>query len=355
MTNPYDILGVHPDADEEVIQAAYQALVKKHHPDQGGDHDKFQRIKEAYDQIEEGVGTEQQRQDRDAGFEGFADSILGLSTPVTSETISGRLSDDLSIQQGPVRVTLLGLFRTDITDLVWEHKRDSANTSNRFLALFHIENTSKYVQEWQGSSETKYVGTDGHNYESMQASFLAADQHSPLPAQYSVDFEEMEPGTQTLGVVAPEEIPVGVDIDRVIYSQKVFEGDQTDGWVKHKYRFVFNITTEARKQMRALVTSPFEPAGQLGSNSKDSSDDDVSNDDQPSSTHPELSATEQRRLQDLIRLEPTSNKELASEWDLGSGKQVYQYLSTTLDEYYYRDDDKRIRATESARELLPQT
>ncbi|MFC6616117.1 DUF5797 family protein [Halopenitus salinus] len=352
MANPYDVLGVHPDADEEVVKAVYQALVKKHHPDQGGDQEEFQRIKEAYDQIEDSTGTKQQRQDRDAAFEGFADSILGLSTPVTSETIRGRLSDDLSIHQGPVQVSLLGFFRTDITDLVWEHKRDSANTSNRFLALFHIENTSEYVQKWQGSAETKYVGTDGYNYESMQNSFLATEQYSPLPAQYSVDFVDMEPGTQTLGVVAPEEIPIGVDVDRVIYSQNVFEGDQTDGWVQHKYRFVFDITPETRKQMRALVASPFEPAGEIDAKPKDTPNADVSADEESLSPDGDLSDTDRRRLQDILRLEPTSNKELASEWNLESGKQVYQYLSTTLDEYYYRDDEKRIRATESASEIL---
>ncbi len=352
MTNPYDILGVHPDADEAVIDAAYQALVKKHHPDQGGDPDALQRVKKAYDQIKDDAGTEQQREDRDAGFEGFTESILGLVTPVTTETIRGRLSDELSIQQGPVRVSLLGLFRTDITDLVWEHKRDTVETANRFLALFHIENTSDYLQEWQGASETKYVGTDGHNYSSMQTSLLATDQYSPLPVQFSVDFEEMEPGTQTLGVVTAEEIPMGVDIDRVIYSQKVFEGDQTEGRAKHKYRFVFEITAEARTQMRALVTSPSEPAGELGDSSGDSSETEVLEDNRNSSSAAGLTATDQDRIRDIIRLEPTSNKELAAEWGLEGGKEVYQYLSTTLEEYYCRDEDTRIRSTESGRELV---
>ena len=54
--NPHKILGVHPEADDAVIEAAYDSLVKKHHPDQGGDESKFKKIKSAYEQITQVVG-----------------------------------------------------------------------------------------------------------------------------------------------------------------------------------------------------------------------------------------------------------------------------------------------------------
>jgi curved DNA-binding protein CbpA len=48
----YLTLGVHPEAEDEVISAAYKALAKKYHPDTSGQYKSSQRfleIKEAYD------------------------------------------------------------------------------------------------------------------------------------------------------------------------------------------------------------------------------------------------------------------------------------------------------------------
>ncbi len=48
----YRILQVHPDAEEEVIQAAYRRLALKYHPDIGQDTGlRMQEINEAYDTL----------------------------------------------------------------------------------------------------------------------------------------------------------------------------------------------------------------------------------------------------------------------------------------------------------------
>lgn len=56
--DPYKVLGVSPDADEETIKKAYRALVKKYHPDrymntpmQDMATEKLKEINEAYDMI----------------------------------------------------------------------------------------------------------------------------------------------------------------------------------------------------------------------------------------------------------------------------------------------------------------
>jgi hypothetical protein len=41
---PHEILGVAPDADDAVVKAVARRLKKKHHPDQGGDRDRFQAV-----------------------------------------------------------------------------------------------------------------------------------------------------------------------------------------------------------------------------------------------------------------------------------------------------------------------
>lgn len=44
----YDILGVKEDADASTLKKAYRELVKKHHPDKGGNEEKFKEIDAAY-------------------------------------------------------------------------------------------------------------------------------------------------------------------------------------------------------------------------------------------------------------------------------------------------------------------
>ncbi|SEO78665.1 hypothetical protein SAMN04487948_105136 [Halogranum amylolyticum] len=65
-----------------------------------------------------------------------------------------------------------------------------------------------------------------------------------------------------------------------------------------------------------------------------------------------LTEEEEERLGDIVRLQPTKNKELQKRWELESGSEVHQYLENHLKEYYYRDDNSLIRATAEAAELL---
>ena len=58
MNNPYEILGVSPNASDEEVKAAYRELVKKYHPDKYQDNplsglaqEKLQEVNEAYDEI----------------------------------------------------------------------------------------------------------------------------------------------------------------------------------------------------------------------------------------------------------------------------------------------------------------
>tara|TARA_R100000008_G_C3557705_1_gene154203 strand:+ start:433 stop:1047 length:615 start_codon:yes stop_codon:yes gene_type:complete len=46
--NPYQVLGVDENADTSTIKEAYRKLARKHHPDRGGDVDKFKEATEAY-------------------------------------------------------------------------------------------------------------------------------------------------------------------------------------------------------------------------------------------------------------------------------------------------------------------
>ena len=61
MKNYYDVLGVNEQSTSAEITKAFKDLAKKHHPDRGGDKDKFQEINEAHDTLK----NSQKRHDYD--------------------------------------------------------------------------------------------------------------------------------------------------------------------------------------------------------------------------------------------------------------------------------------------------
>ena len=59
--NPYEILGIKPNATAAEIKSAYRTLIKQYHPDQYGDNplrelaeEKMREINGAYDQLTKG-------------------------------------------------------------------------------------------------------------------------------------------------------------------------------------------------------------------------------------------------------------------------------------------------------------
>jgi len=64
-----------------------------------------------------------------------------------------------------------------------------------------------------------------------------------------------------------------------------------------------------------------------------------------------LSAAERERLADVVRLQPTKNKELQERWGMESGSEVHSYLEDHLSDYYYRNENSYICATPEAAEL----
>lgn len=65
-----------------------------------------------------------------------------------------------------------------------------------------------------------------------------------------------------------------------------------------------------------------------------------------------LRSKDMDRLNDIVTMQPTTNGELASLWNLNSGSEVHRYISSTLDEFVYRDTSNRLRATPNAERLV---
>ena len=76
-----------------------------------------------------------------------------------------------------------------------------------------------------------------------------------------------------------------------------------------------------------------------------------STDSNPKQEAQQLANHEREHIVDLVRLQPTKNADLQDQWGLDSGSEVHQYLESQLKEYYYRDSDGYIQATNAAEEF----
>lgn len=85
MQNPYSVLGLQAGASENEVKSAYKKLAMKHHPDKGGDPEKFKEINDAFGKIakpESFGGSPQSQQGgpqfhADPAFDHFARQFFG--------------------------------------------------------------------------------------------------------------------------------------------------------------------------------------------------------------------------------------------------------------------------------------
>lgn len=74
--NYYETLGLDEYASEEDIKRAYRDLVKKHHPDKGGDAAKFRSVAEAYEVLSDTKKREEYDRREAWGDTGFVDEFI---------------------------------------------------------------------------------------------------------------------------------------------------------------------------------------------------------------------------------------------------------------------------------------
>jgi curved DNA-binding protein len=74
--NYYQILGINENASQDDIKKAYKKLAMQHHPDRGGDNNKFQEISQAYDTLSD----PQKKSHYDAELNGLNDPFIHIRT-----------------------------------------------------------------------------------------------------------------------------------------------------------------------------------------------------------------------------------------------------------------------------------
>jgi len=79
MNNYYDILGVTKDSTTDEIKKAYRKLSKEHHPDRGGDENKFKEVAEAYGTLGDENKRQQYNNKLNNPFSSFSDGNMNTS------------------------------------------------------------------------------------------------------------------------------------------------------------------------------------------------------------------------------------------------------------------------------------
>lgn len=260
MANPYNVLGISPEAQDVVIESAYRALVKQNHPDAGGDPEKFKEIQKAYEKIISGDA-----QGTKTGV-GFADFLNAFDQPVDTHTIKGNLGSELFIEGEYLTLALIGLVKADVSNIVFPYQAEQKENTVRWIAFFHAYNKSDQLLEWSLQTETKFVGSDEYSYQHegdlmipSKKARIVPSANVDLPSHFESGRAKLEPGVRADGIIVVEKLPPEVTIERIVYTQSVFAPGNTSGLVRDAERFEFRIDESKREKLKQL------PVGDSGS------------------------------------------------------------------------------------------
>lgn len=205
--NPYAVLGVREDADPDVIDAAYETLAEKTNPEHGGDPDKFDRIHEAYKQ-------------------------LNIDTPSLDPP------EPVTVSDGDAEIALTGLYRNaNLEPLTYQNKEERT-----LVALWDIKNTSDQTLDWNYSEEA-VIADDGYQYSNNMD--IALD-NTTLPSRWEKEMNvTLEPGMRTNALALLENVN-DADIDEIQITL-VFSSE--DAGSTHN-RYTFEIPDNFTKDLR---------------------------------------------------------------------------------------------------------
>lgn len=107
MNRDYEILGLQSGATPDEVKMAYKNLAKKHHPDKGGDPEKFKEINNAFERINNPEKIPNGVNRNDDAFDDMARQFFGAGSPFSFFHPNPRMFK----QVVDVRVNLEDLYR----------------------------------------------------------------------------------------------------------------------------------------------------------------------------------------------------------------------------------------------------
>jgi len=127
MTDPYRVLGVSQTASDDEIKQAYRKLAKQHHPDRGGDEEKFKAVNEAYDNIK---NPQPNQPEYPQGFGANGFQGMGGFQDIFNDMFGAQFrtprNQDISIVY---HITLEELLSNDTKDIEIKHQHGSRKVS----------------------------------------------------------------------------------------------------------------------------------------------------------------------------------------------------------------------------------
>jgi|APHM01.1.fsa_nt_gi hypothetical protein len=142
-------------------------------------------------------------------------AVDGESTNDVASRIHERSGDSLTIETPKLTVTLVGVPRIAVGDLVDTRHRseDVEADATRHCALFDIENTSTVPVHWV-SRHTTFVGSDGNSYGTADLPLDA----SQLPPGCHANHIGIESRCRARVMTPVEALPDAVTVQKVIHT-----------------------------------------------------------------------------------------------------------------------------------------
>jgi hypothetical protein len=228
MKDYYKVLGVSPGAPAEAIKAAYRALMKKNHPDVGGDTQRAMEIEEAYRHlsgalqpaIPRTVSRPQPRTTPAVRRQSLVRQVLGRGKYIEVELLEMQPNQVLACPR-----------ECSFHSRNCRYKQQLSVESKDLFAfrattvLVRVRNPATFAQQVDfRSGKAAIIDQLGDFYHCQT---VCNWQHPPKYKEATV---EMFPGTQATLMLWFPQLPAGRYVTRFVYKHKILVRDERGDW-----------------------------------------------------------------------------------------------------------------------------